>query len=68
MSKIRMNELTLQELEALDKLNKMNQKFEKNKEKSLWNVCNAYLNGRFSLNILNEEQSEINKILKEINV
>lgn len=68
MSKLRMNELTLQELEALDKLNKMNQKFEKNKEKSLWNVCNAYLNGRFSLNILNEEQSEINKILKEINV
>ena len=62
-----MNELNQEEREALDKLNRMNQKFEKDKQKSLWNVCKGYLQKKFSLNILNEPQSEIDKILKELN-
>lgn len=64
---MRMNELNQEEREALDKLNRMNQKFEKDKQKSLWNVCKGYLQKKFSLNILNEPQSEIDKILKELN-
>lgn len=66
-NKHRMNELTIEERDCLDKLNKINQKFEKDKQKSLWNVCKGYLNKKFSLNILNESQSEIDKILKELN-
>ena len=66
-NKVRMNELNQEEREALDKLNRMNQKFEKDKQKSLWNVCKGYLQKKFSLNILNEPQSEIDKILKELN-
>lgn len=66
-NKVRMNELTIQERDALDELNRINQKFEKDKEKSLWNVCEAYLQGKFSLNILNLDQKEIEAILKEIN-
>lgn len=66
-NKMRINELNQEEREAIDKLNIMNQKFEKNKEKSLWNVCRGYLQKKFSLNILNEPQSEIDKILKELN-
>ena len=67
MNKMRMNELTQEEREALDKLNKMNQKFEPNKQKSLWNVCKAYLNGKFKIDILDLDKREIEKILKEIN-
>ena len=67
MNKMRMNELTQEERIALDKLNKINQKFEPDKQKSLWNVCKAYLNGKFKMDILDLDRREIEKILKELN-
>ena len=66
-NKHRMNELTIEERDCLDKLNKINQKFEKDKQKSLWNVCKAYLNDKFNLNIINLDRREIEGILKEVN-
>lgn len=63
----RVNELTLQERILIDKLNKINRRFEPDENKSLWNVCKAYLSGAISLNILDLPKNEIIKILKEIN-
>ena len=64
---MRMNELSLSEREMLDKLNKINQKYEKNETQSLWNVCWGYLHNKFNMNILNETDSEIKKILLLVN-
>ena len=64
---MRMNELTLEERSLLDKLNKINKKFESDENKSLCNVCKAYLSGKIKFNILELPKSEILEILKEIN-
>jgi len=64
---MRMCELSLSERDMLDKLNKINQKYEKNETQSLWNVCWGYLHNKFNSNILNETDSEIKKILLLIN-
>ena len=64
---MRMCELSLSERDILDKLNKINQKYEKNEVQSLWNVCWGYLHNKFNSNILNETDSEIKNILKLVN-
>lgn len=64
---MRMCELSLSERDMLDKLNKINQKYEKNEAQSLWNVCWGYLHNKFNSNILNETDSEIKKILLLVN-
>lgn len=64
---MRMCELSLSERDMLDKLNKINQKYEKNETRSLWNVCWGYLHNKFNSNILNETDSEIKKILLLVN-
>jgi len=65
--KMRMNELTLEERGLLDKLNKINKRFEPDENKSLWNVCKAYCSGIIKSSILDLPKNEILKILKEIN-
>ena len=62
----RMNELTVEERGLLDKLNKINRRFEPDEIKSLWNVCKAYLSGKIKASILDLPKDEIIKILKEI--
>ena len=64
---MRMCELSLSERDMLDKLNKINKKYEKNETQSLWNVCWGYLHNKFNSNILNETDSEIKKILLLVN-
>lgn len=64
---MRMNELSLSEREMLDKVNKINQKYEKNEIQCLWNVCWGYLHNKFNSNILNETETEIKKILLLVN-
>ena len=64
---MRMNELTIEERRLLDKLNKINRRFEPDETKSLWNVCKAYLSGKIKASILDLPKTEIIKILKEIN-
>lgn len=64
---MRMCELSLSERDMLDKLNKINQKYEKNETQSLWNVCWGYLHNKFNSNILNKTDSEIKKILLLVN-
>ena len=64
---MRMCELSLSERNILDKLNVINQKYEKNETQSLWNVCWGYLHNKFNSNILNETDSEIKKILLSVN-
>jgi len=64
---MRMCELSLSERDMLDKLNKINQKYEKNETISLWNVCWGYLHNKFNSNVLNETDSEIKKILLLVN-
>ena len=51
----------------LDKLNVINQKYEKDETQSLWNVCWGYLHNKFNSNILNETDEEIKKILSLVN-
>ena len=64
---MRMNELTDQERAFLDKVNKINLKICKDKEKSLWNVCNGYLHKKFSDDLLNKSDEEIKKVLLQLN-
>ena len=64
---MRMCELSLSERNMLDKLNVINQKYEKDETQSLWNVCWGYLHNKFNSNVLNETDSEIEKILLSIN-
>ena len=63
----RMNELTLEERGLLDKLNKINRRFEPDERKSLWNVCKAYLSGKIKASILDLPKPEIIEILKGVN-
>lgn len=64
---MKMCELSLSERDMLDKLNDINKKYEKNETQSLWNVCWGYLHDKFNSNILNETDSEIEKILLLVN-
>ena len=64
---MRMSELSLSERDMLDKLNEINKKYEKNETQSLWNVCWGYLHNKFNSNILNEADSEIEKVLLLVN-
>ena len=64
---MRMCELSLSERDMLDRLNNINQKYEKDETQSLWNVCWGYLHNKFNSNILNETDSEIKKILLLVN-
>lgn len=64
---MRVNELTLEERILIDKLNKINKRFEPDESKSLWNVCRAYLSGAISPNILDLPKEEIIKVLRKIN-
>ena len=64
---MRMCELSLSERNILDKLNVINQKYEKDETQSLWNVCWGYLHNKFNSNILNETDLEIKKILLSVN-
>ena len=45
---MRMCELSLSERDMLDRLNNINQKYEKDETQSLWNVCWGYLHDKFS--------------------
>lgn len=65
--KMRMNELTLEERGLLDKLNKINRRFEPDEAKSLWNVCRAYLSGAIKSSVLDLPKNEIINILRGIN-
>ena len=62
-----MSELTVQELEFLDKVNKVNRKFCKDEQKSLWNVCKGYLNKIFTDNPLDLPETESKPIFMKIN-
>lgn len=62
-----MCELTMQERNMLDEVNKINLKLVKNETQSLWNVCWGYLNNKFKDTILNNDTNEIKKILKTVN-
>ena len=67
MSRARMNELTIEERSLIDKLNKINRRFEPDERKSLWNVCKAYLSGAIKSSILDLPKDEIIKVLRGIN-
>ncbi len=64
---MRMNELSLDERDLIDKLNKINKRIVGDDNISLWNVAKAYLNNRIPRNILDLHKNEILKILKGIN-
>ena len=64
---MKMCELTMQERNMLDEVNKINLKLVKNETQSLWNVCWGYLNNKFKDTILNNDTNEIKKILKTVN-
>lgn len=67
MSRARMNELTIEERSLIDKLNKINRRFEPDEAKSLWNVCKAYLSGVIKSSILDLPKDEVIKVLRGIN-
>lgn len=62
-----MSELTVQERDFLDKVNKVNRKFCKDEQKSLWNVCKGYLNKVFTDNLLDLPETESKPIFLKIN-
>ena len=64
---MRMNELNLEERGLLDKLNKINRRFEPDEAKSLWNVSRAYLSGAIKSSVLELPKNEIINILRGIN-
>ena len=64
---MRMNELTDSERDFLDRVNIVNQKYCKDPEQSLWNVCKGYLNGEFNSHLLDFTDSEIESILRKVN-
>ena len=66
---MKMCELTEQEREALDKLNEFNLKKcgIKNDSQSLWNVCWGYLNGKFTIKLVQEPDKVIIDTLREVN-
>lgn len=64
---MRMNELSLDERDLIDKLNKINKRIVDDDNVSLWNVAKAYLNNRIPRDILDRTKDEIIAVLKEIN-
>lgn len=64
---MRMNELTLDERDLIDKLNKINKRIVGDDNISLWNVAKAYLNNRIPRDILDRSKEEIIAVLKEVN-
>ena len=64
---MRMNELTLDERDLIDKLNKINKRIVGKDNISLWNVAKAYLNNRIPRDILDRSKEEIIAVLKEVN-
>jgi len=64
---MRMNELSLDERDLIDKLNKINKRIVGDDNISLWNVAKAYLNNRIPRDILDSTKDEIIAVLKEIN-
>lgn len=64
---MRMNELSLDERDLIDKLNKINKRIVGDDNISLWNVAKAYLNNRIPRDILDRTKDEIIAILKEVN-
>ena len=67
MGQTRINELTIEERSLIDKLNKINRRFEPDEAKSLWNVCKAYLSGEIKSSILDLPKDEVIKVLRGIN-
>lgn len=64
---MKMSELTVSEREMLDKIIKINRKLVSDETQGMWNVCWGYLNGKFKDSLVNEPDSQIKKVLKEIN-
>lgn len=66
---MRMNELNENEREVLDRLNEFNLKncSIKNDSQSLWNVCWGYLNGKFTIHLIDEPNKVIIDKLREVN-
>ena len=64
---MRMNELTENERDILDKLNAINLKYVKDETQSLWNVCWGYLNNKFNSSILQESDEVIRETLQLVN-
>lgn len=64
---MRMNELSLDERDLIDKLNKINKRIVGDDNISLWNVAKAYLNNRIPRDILDRTKDEIIAVLKEVN-
>ena len=64
---MRMNELTENERDMLDKLNQINLKYVKDETQSLWNVCWGYLHNKFNSSILQESDEVIKKTLELVN-
>ena len=62
-----MNELSLDERDLIDKLNKINKRIVGDDNISLWNVAKAYLNNRIPRDILDRTKDEIIAVLKEVN-
>ena len=63
---MRMNELSLDERDLIDKLNKRNKRIVGDDNISLWNVAKAYLNNRIPRDILDRTKDEISAVLKEV--
>ena len=64
---MRMNELSLDERDLIDKLNKINKRIVGDDNISLWNVAKAYWNNRIPRDILDRTKDEIIAVLKEVN-
>ena len=64
---MRMNELSLDERDLIDKLNKINKRIVGDDNISLWNVAKAYLNNRIPRDILDRTKDEIIAVLKDVN-
>ena len=64
---MRMNELTENERDILDKLSTINLKLIKDEVQSLWNVCWGYLNNKFNSSLIQESEDTIIETLKELN-
>ena len=64
---MRMNELSLDERDLIDKLNKINKRIVGDDNISLRNVAKAYLNNRIPKDILDRTKDEIIAVLKDVN-
>ena len=64
---MRMNELSLDERDLIDKLNKINKRIVGDDNISLRNVAKAYLNNKIPKDILDRTKDEIIAVLKDVN-